>query len=52
MEILNEFDSNLQFNLETTGSNVNFLDVNICLVDGKLKTDIYYKLTALTQNIT
>ena len=46
---LNELDPDLHFDLETNGSSVYFLDVNIYLDGSMLKTDIYYKPTDLKQ---
>ena len=43
--LLNELDPDLHFDLETKGSSVYFLDVNIYLDGSMLKTDIYYKPT-------
>ena len=42
---LNNFHPNVKFAPEKSNSSVNFLDVNVSIVDNKLETDLFCKLT-------
>ena len=42
---LNNFHPNVKFAHEKSNSSVNFLDVNVSIVDNKLETDLFCKLT-------
>ena len=48
-DLLNSLCSDLHFKLETTGEEVNFLDISIKIVDGELQTDIFSKTTDTKQ---
>ena len=43
--MLNNLDPHLTFNLEKVGSMVNFFDIAICLTDGNIESDIFFKAT-------
>ena len=42
---LNDFHPNLKFTHEKSKSSVNFLDVNVSILDNKIETDLYCKPT-------
>ena len=44
-EIMNELDPNLQFIFEELTKNINFLDINLKIINNKLHLDVYQKPT-------
>ena len=49
IEQVNMFHSTIKFTAEHSKEKVNFLDVNIKLIDGELKTDLFVKPTDTRQ---
>ena len=47
--LLNQLCKDLEFNLESTGESMNFLDIKIIKINNKLETDIFYKPTDTKQ---
>lgn len=43
--MLNELNEHINVTIECAGRSVHFLDINLSIVNNKLETDIYYKLT-------
>ena len=44
-KLINELDPDLKFSFEKLTTDINFLDINIKIVDNQLHFDIYHKLT-------
>ena len=44
-KIMNELDSDLQFTFEELNKNINFLDINLKIINDKLHFDVYHKPT-------
>ena len=42
---MNELDSDLQFTFEELNKNINFLDINLKIINDKLHFDVYHKPT-------
>ena len=49
IKLLNNLDSHLNFKHETSGTEVNFLDIKIYIKNRRIETDIYYKTTDTKQ---
>ena len=47
--LLNEMNNNIKFQLESSGSKINFLDIQILINEGKVETDMYCKSTDTKQ---
>jgi len=45
LHILNQLHPNIRFTMERNNNKINFLDVQIEIINGKVKSDIYYKPT-------
>ena len=49
---MNELDSDLQFIFEELTKNINFLDINLKIINNKLHFDVYHKLQILLVTFT